>query len=290
MSRTEKQTPAETIAAPRASEFIADTAEKTTALTVLSSQHNTEVTLLASQLGYDGEVSVDALEYEIGNYQRRAVDSCLAVGALLLLLKKQVGHGDFESRIAAHGFSYDTANRFMNAAQKTGNSRNLRLLSGVVKSFSAFSELLFQDDDVLKAIAEMDDVDRMPASELRKTIRSLQGDNTANERLLANQAKKIRKLEREAEKYTPDDIEQQLRKTVSDCELQATAALDGGLRESIKALIAHGEANDKTYTELLAGHLLQVEASCQALREQFGINRALDDVPAWMTNTSGTAA
>lgn len=282
--------PAEAIDTSSAINLIADGANNATAIAQFSSKQNAEVAALAAQLGYDGDLSIDTLEYEIGQYQRRAVDACLALGALLILLKKQAGHGNFESRIAAHGISYSAANRFMNAAQKTGKNPTLGLLSTTVKSFSAFSELIFEDDDTLKAISELDNIDRMPASELRRLVRDMKGTQAKDEKLISNQTKLIRKLERQAEEYTADEVEQHLRKALSDAELQATATLDGDLRVAIEKIMLHGEEHGKSYTELLAGHLLQIEASCQALREQFGINRALDDVPAWMTNTAGTAA
>lgn len=126
---------------------------------------------VAAQLGYDGPLTVGALEDGIRLYQRQTVQACLELGKRLLVLKEISPHGEFEQRLGLLGFAQSTAQRFMRAASKTAKSTNLVLLATQVKSMDAFLELVTQDDDTLKEIAKLDNIDRMSASQLRAALR-----------------------------------------------------------------------------------------------------------------------
>lgn len=150
---------------------------------------------LAREFGYDGPLIQGFIEDEIRAYQRRTVETCLELGRRLLLLRELSHNGmEFDSRLELLGFSRSTAYRFMQAAAKTSKSLNLSVLATRVKSVKVFLELLtHDDDDELKEIAEMDDIDRLSASQLRERLRNsersinrLQSDlNTASSRLAA---------------------------------------------------------------------------------------------------------
>lgn len=155
---------------------------------------------IALQVGYDGSLSVGALEDEIRFYQRRTVEACLELGKRLLILSELTPHGEFQSRLELLGFEKRSAFRFMQAAKKTAKSANLSLLSSQVKSMSVFMELITHDEDVLENLAEMDDVDKMTASELRNAVRALKGDADANDELLKAKSNKIDSLERKLKK------------------------------------------------------------------------------------------
>ena len=131
---------------------------------------------LAQELGYQGALTVGTLEDEIRFYQRRTVEAILETGKRLLLLKEITPRGEFQQRVELLGFGYRTAARFMQAAAKTAKSANLALLSAQVKSSSAFLELVTHDDDVLENLQEMDDIDRLSASQLRERLRQAEQD------------------------------------------------------------------------------------------------------------------
>lgn len=181
---------------------------------------------LAQQLDYDGPLTQGYIEDEIRAYQRRTVEVCLELGKRLLILKELTPHGQFEQRLELLGFAPQTARRFMQAAAKTAKSLNLSVLATQVKSVSAFLELITRDDGELKEISELDDVDRMSASQLREHLRQskqsinrLQTDlNTAQSRLAA-EAKTLPPplLSREADK--------QMQATLN-AEAMGAAALD----------------------------------------------------------------
>ncbi len=131
---------------------------------------------LAQQLGYEGALTVGTLEDEIRFYQRRTVEALLETGKRLLLLKEMTPHGEFQQRAEMLGFSDRTARRFMQAAAKTAKSAKLAVLQYEIKSASAFLELVTHDDDVLENLQEMDDIDRLSASQLRERLRQAEQD------------------------------------------------------------------------------------------------------------------
>lgn len=135
-----------------------------------------ELQAVVHELGYQGSTTLGGVEDEIRFYQRRTVEDLLETGKRLLILKILAPHGDFSRRVELLGFSWRTANRFMQAAAKTSKSANLANLKTQVKSASAFLELVTHDEDALENLAEMDNIDRMSASQLREALRQSQKD------------------------------------------------------------------------------------------------------------------
>lgn len=162
---------------------------------------------LAVELGYEGSLTVGALEDEIRFYQRRTVEALLEVGRRLLLLKEMTPHGEFVRRVELLGFAKRSAFRFMQAAAKTAKSANLALLAGQVKNTSAFLELITHDDDELEVLTDRDDIDLMSASQLRAALRDARGDVEAKDRLLADKNQKLTSLQVQLKKKVVADTD-----------------------------------------------------------------------------------
>jgi hypothetical protein len=60
-------------------------------------------------MGYEGTLTVGALEDEIRFYQRRTVEAILETGKRLNVLKELTPHGEFQKRVEMLGFSGPTA-------------------------------------------------------------------------------------------------------------------------------------------------------------------------------------
>ncbi|ADJ61751.1 hypothetical protein G5B88_01115 [Herbaspirillum seropedicae] len=174
---------------------LASLSESANAMALMNQERNAAAQAIALQLGYEGSLAVGALEDEIRFYQRRTVESLLELGKRLLVLKELTPHGQFEQRVEMLGFSYRSAARFMQAAIKTSKSANLALLSSQVKSASAFLELVTHDDDTLDALVQMDEIDRMSATQLRQTLRDLHGDLQAKDKVLDDAHRKLTDLQ-----------------------------------------------------------------------------------------------
>lgn len=155
---------------------------------------NERALVLAKQVGYEGGLTAEVLEDEIRFYQRRTVESLLELGKRLLVFKALIPHGEFARRVEAFGYSERTAQRFMQAAIKTAKSANLALLSTQMKNSGAFLELVTHDDDVLEELAEMDDIDRLSASQLRQRVRELEDNGTKAEASLSAELTKTESL------------------------------------------------------------------------------------------------
>ena len=176
-------------------------------LAVMQTKQEAAAQAIATEIGYEGTLTIGALEDEIRFYQRRTVESLLELGKRLLVLRELTPHGEFEKRVEFLGFSYRSAARFVQAAAKTAKSANLALLSTQVKSASAFLELVTHDDDVLENLKDIDDIDRMSAGELRNAIRSLQGDLEAKDAVLDKTQKKLTSLQVQLKKKVVADTD-----------------------------------------------------------------------------------
>ncbi|UCU93989.1 hypothetical protein [Hydrogenophaga taeniospiralis] len=197
---TETQAPA---AAPAMANGAIEVLEKSTnELVSLQADQASKAIEVARQIGYEGAMTVGALEDEIRFYQRRTVEAILETGKRLLVLKELTPHGEFKARVDLLGISYRTAARFMQASAKTAKSANLALLSTQIKSASSFLELITHDDDVLDGLQEMDDFDRMSASQLRQAARELQADLKANAEVMAGKDRKLNEQARKAAKFS----------------------------------------------------------------------------------------
>lgn len=261
-----KETPANAIAI--AQEFGA--ANQLAALTI---EANNAAHAMAVQIGYQGAMTVGALEDEIRFYQRRTVEAILETGKRLLVLKELTPHGEFSQRVEMLGFSDRTAQRFMQAAVKTAKSANLALLSTQVKSASAFLELVTHDDDVLENLAEMDDVEKMSASELRAALRESREEKSAVEKVLTDKNASMDKLRAQVKRVQaapPDEQLLHLQKEATTIMNDALGAVRGGLRQALMALndVPEGAPSQAVF---MAGLVGQVAADLAALREEFNL-------------------
>lgn len=245
-------------------------------LAILNMDASTKAKEVARQVGYQGAMTVGALEDEIRFYQRRTVEAILETGKRLLVLRElfpkgnsQIGkNAEFEMRVELLGFSKSTAYRFMQAATKTAKSLNLSVLSTQVKSGSAFLELITHDDDVLESVAELDDIDRLSASQLRAKVRELAAEKEADKKLLADKNTKIDQLQL-IKQLPPDKALQQTMEKATAITRDALGAIRGGLRQALKALNEVPDGTDKTV--FMAGLVGQVQADLNALREEFNL-------------------
>lgn len=175
---------------------------KASELATLNAEQASKAVAVARQIGYEGTLTVGTLEDEIRFYQRRSVESLLEAGKRLLVLRELCQFGtEFDQRVELLGFSRRTAYRFMQAAAKVAQSSNLLAMAAQVKNASAFLELITHDEEVLEGLQEMDDFDRMSASQLREAARELAADKTATEQLLTAKNKKIDELTRKVKKF-----------------------------------------------------------------------------------------
>lgn len=227
-----------------------------------------EVEQLATQLGYEGHLSVGTLEDEIRFFQRRTVEALLETGKRLLILQKLTPHGEFLQRLELLGFAKQTAYRFMAAAQKVSKSIKLGLLAGQTKNGSAFLELITHDDDVIKNLSSMDKFDTMSASQLRTAARNMVAEKTAVEKVLEFKNKQIDKLQL-VQALPPDEQLPELQKTATGMMHETLGQIRGKLRQAFLALNDHPSATDNSV--FMAGLLGQIQREVNALRTEYNL-------------------
>lgn len=245
-------------------------------------EQDAQVNTLAEQMGYEGSLTVGALEDGIRFYQRRSVEALLEVGKRLLLLRELTPIGEFDERLELLGFSRRSAYRFMQAAGKTAQSAKLALLSTQIKSQQAFLELVTHDDDTdIERLAEMDDIDRMSASQVRAALRESRAEHDATKAVMSKKQARIDQLERAQEriaKLQPDEELEKLQQEATTHLLAAQGAIRGQLRAALIALQNHQEDN----STFMAGMVGQLMADLTLLRDEFNLPSLADGAqPEW---------
>lgn len=238
---------------------------------------------LAHDLGYQGSLTVGALEDEIRFYQQRSVEAMLEAGKRLLLLKEVTPHGEFEQRVEMLGFSVQSARRFMSAARKTAKSLTVSVLAGQVKNQKAFLELITHDDDVIEELAELDDFDRMSASQLRAKARELVADMEATEKVLATKNRLIDEKQRElmlskSLKLAPTDWPERFKGLMDQVDLaHKSIKLCIDSLEAVRVAAMEDEAASEEEEgslqrarETLAEHMLRTQRSCAERLDALG--------------------
>ncbi|MGB9040323.1 MAG: hypothetical protein WCC23_17695 [Acinetobacter calcoaceticus] len=197
----------------------------------LIQQHTQSVAGLATQLGYDGALTVGALEDEIRFYQMRTVEACMELGKRLLILKEMTAHGEFEKRIEILGLSPRMARKFMSAVLKFAN-RNSNSVLQAAKTQTKLLELVVLDDDDLDFIEQggsigavsLDSIDTMSTRELKQALRDAKADKDAADLLLKKKDEKINELDSKVTKLqSPVQIK---KRAESEEQLIAAKALE----------------------------------------------------------------
>lgn len=233
------------------------------------------VLALAQQLGYDGALSVGALEDGIRFYQQRTAEACLELGKRLVLLKEASLHGEFQPRLDLLGIDPRTAQRFMAAAAKFSKAVTLPLLK-VANSQSKLLELLVLDDSEMAELAEggtvrgmtTDKIANMGVRELRTNLRNAFADREANDKLLSNKNAQIDKLSRHIAKSTPDQVLLELQKESTALMNDALGCVRGQIRQAFIALKNHSEDDNSLF---MAGLVGQLQGDLNTLREEFNL-------------------
>ena len=261
--------------APMNMQVVNQESEAANQLATLERAATENVMVLAQQLGYDGALTVGALEDGIRFYQQRTAEACLELGKRLVLLKEATLHGEFLPRLELLGIERTAAKRFMAVAAKFSKGATSHLLKAA-QSQSKLIELLVLDDDEIAELDEggtvrgmvADDIANMGVRELRANLREARADKEASDKLLADKNAKLDKLSRHIKKVTPDQVLLEIQKEATTLMNDALGCIRGQIRGSLIALSNHGEDDHSIF---MAGLLGQLQADLTALREEFNL-------------------
>ncbi|MFW2003004.1 DUF3102 domain-containing protein [Acinetobacter ursingii] len=165
------------------------------------SEHAHKIGVLATQLGYEGALTVGALEDEIRFYQQRSVEAVMELGKRLLILKEITPHGEFTKRIEMLGISKRTAQRFMSVVLKFSKTTSMSLLQKSSNG-TKLLELMVLDDDDIDVIDQggsigdvnLDSIETMSVRELKKALREAKSSLEAKEQIIHSKDRRNNEL------------------------------------------------------------------------------------------------
>ncbi|KDM57179.1 DUF3102 domain-containing protein [Acinetobacter nosocomialis] len=164
--------------------------------------HTKAVAGLATQLGYEGALTVGALEDEIRFFQQRTVEAVMELGKRLLILKEITPHGEFNKRVEMLNFTPRMAQKFMSAVLKFSKTNSSSLLQKAGNQ-TKLLELVTLDEDEIQVIDQggsigelsLDTIETMSVRELKDELRKIKADKEASDLLLQKKDQKLNELD-----------------------------------------------------------------------------------------------
>jgi hypothetical protein len=267
--------------------------------------HTQTIVVLATQLSYDGDLSVGALEDGIRLYQRRTIEDLFELGKRLLLLKEQTQHGEFISRVELLGFDKSLARKLMVATLKFSKVETSPLLK-TVKSQSKLLELIVLDDSDIEIIEDggsigdvnLDSIETMSVRELKKALRDAKADIDAKEQVIKTKDQKANELLAENAKLkSPAQIKERAESEQQQFEQAAIAKLNAAkdaflpaftkFTNDIGGVIDTADAKDlpqlyENIDELLIYACQRIAGYVQSLGTQVNFEEIVK--PSWITD------
>lgn len=241
----------------------------------------------------NGEVFDKKIIVDRGKHcQRSMVENMLEFGRVLIILKEHLAHGEFVETLQNElDVTPRAAQKFMQATLKfCGEGLQDTTPKLVQLGKSKLLELVTQDDDDLKELAEggtvaglkLDEIDRMTRDELRKALRKAREDKDAMAKVLANKDEKINRLDVDLAKkqklietQTPEQRGGVLREETAGISYKAEAILHGQVFQAFESLQAHQAETGIDHRQFMSGVLAEYQLILSELKEHFN----LDDEP-----------
>ena len=189
------------------------------------SEHAQKLGVLATQLGYQGSLTVGALEDEIRFYQQRTVEACMELGKRLLILKEMTPHGEFNKRIEMLNFTPRMAQKFMSAVLKFSKANSSSLLQKAGNQ-TKLLELVTLDDDEIDVIEQggsigdvsLDTIETMSVRDLKKALREAKATVESKDQDIKAKDLIIQKKDQKA-----NELDEKLTKLNSPAEIKKRA-------------------------------------------------------------------
>ncbi|WP_048764820.1 DUF3102 domain-containing protein [Acinetobacter sp. 243_ASPC] len=268
------------------------------------SDHAQKLGNLAVSLGYEGALTLGAIEDEIRFYQQRTVEACMELGKRLLIMKEMTPHGEFEKRIEILGFSSRMARKFMSAVLKFSN-RNSSSVLNVAKTQTKLLELVVLDDDDLDVIEQggsigdvnLDSIETMSVRELKQALREAKSSLEAKEQIIHSKDRRNNELLEENSKLkSPVAIKKRAENEQQELSKKALQELDAAchtmhndvvrftnnINSLLDAINEHGlyDIQDKLESSVVAAFQQIAQTSVE-----LGIQIDFENMvtPSWMT-------
>lgn len=266
-------------------------------LNQLQAEASDNAIAVARQVGYDGTLTVGALEDEIRFYQRRSVEACIELGKRLLVLKELAAHGEFQQRIELLGIAPRMAQKFMSATLKFSNANSNTLLKAAGTQ-TKMLELLVLDDGEIEALESgdtvrgvtLDKIETMSVSELKKALRDAKERLESKDSVIKDksakidqQAEQLAMLDAKKRNESPISADQalidartNLQITAVNLKMDAASRLMRQTRELL--------ALDKSQAQYAAALIIEIKTELDIIVGDCGLPETVstDLTPEWM--------
>lgn len=263
------------------------------AMSAEATEREQRLKALATSIGYQGELSGQALiDGAIGARHRMGM-AALEFGAYLLLLREGCAHGQFGIVLERLELNDSSARRYMSMARKFSS----RSMSGDLEKlgFGKLTELLVLDGDQVDELAEfgqtgelaLDDVARMSVKDLRSAVRKIREDVEAKDRNIERLSQRTNQLEEKVDranrawkKAKPDEqfdkLLEQARLATNNVRLAiAVGSEDAGLSGALIALTEHAQQHGQNVRQQIGGLISDLIADLRLLRDSDQVEAAV---------------
>lgn len=255
-------------------------------LVEIKAQIEEQTQALAEQLKYTGSIHPEALIEGIKGNKQSVNQQLFQMGARLALLKEQTPHGEFEQKCKQLGLERTLVNRTINAAVRLSNVAVTQHLDKLNKT--QIFELLVLEDEEIQQLSEdgsvrgieLDEIDRMSCSELRKRLRDAKADSEAKDELLAKNAQNLQKLQKENIKAkntkhlkepTPDEALKSFKTEVSARFIDTASRIESDLVPAIEQLFEYGEEHQIDVTSWMYEQVKNIEVQLSAICDEYAL-------------------
>lgn len=237
-------------------------------------------------------------EEKIKGHLSRSAAEMLAAGRALVVAREHLPHGDWRDFLGRVGMDVTLAKRMCQAAIKFSNGATSHHLIESVGSKSKVFELMVLDDDDIQELndggtvagLDLDDISRMPVSELRKALRDARDEKKATDQLLTEKNSAIDRLRSEVTKTKtritttpPDQVAEQLRVELSAQAHGAEHAIRQNTRAAIEALMQHAQEHGGDPRAVVTGFVAQLQQALDDIRAEFALGTVAPATPEWAT-------
>lgn len=173
---------------------------------------NAELAVVIRDFGNGIPFSEAVYKEKITRHLQRSAEELLEAGKALYVSYKHTEHGNWGYFLNEIGLEESLARRMIQTAKKFHKPETRPVLQAAGNKTKLFELLVLDDEDLIKvaqgaedAPITLDEIDRMPTSELRKALREARADSEATKKVLADKNTKIDKLETQLEKVKTTD-------------------------------------------------------------------------------------
>lgn len=224
----------------------------------------------------------EGYQQKVSYHLARSAEEILEAAKALLVARVFLDDGRWGEFLRRVGLESSLARRMIQVARKFNAPTTKPVLQAAGNKSKLFELLVLDDEDIVKiadgdpsAPVQLDDIDRMPTSELRKALREARADSDATKKVLEDKNKKLDKQSAELEKlkttkadrpqtdYNVRQVRAELQGDMYELELVLKRVSKG-----LKAL----QASDEGYDDIAIATMTKMQAIMQSCVTEVGLD------------------